>query len=388
MNILYFDCPTGISGDMCMASLIDIGVSLEGIKRELKKLPLRDYRIEVSKEKRHAITGTRFKVRTKDTHPHRTFRDIKDLIGKSRLSRPVKDLSIAIFKNLAQAEGKVHGINPLKVEFHEVGAVDSIVDIVGTAIAISKLRPDKIYSSPIPLGSGWADTMHGKLPIPSPATLEIVKGIPVVPSFINMELTTPTGAVILKTLSCGFGQIPRMTVEKTGYGVGGKDLRELPNAMRAIIGNSAESRERVVVMETNIDDMNPQIAGYLMEKLLSSGALDAFVTGVQMKKSRPGILLTVISEEDKKDRLMDMILRESTSIGVRFHSVERRCLERKTVKVKTRYGTACVKQSLLNGKVVNAQPEYEDCRRLAGKNNVPVKDVMDAARAAAGKIRG
>ena len=382
MKILYFDCPTGISGDMCVASLIDLGADLNRLKKELKKLPLSGYNIEVSREKRHAITGIRFKVRTKDTHHHRTFNDIKKLIEKSALPADVKKTSIAIFRNLATAEGKVHRISPEKVEFHEVGAVDSIVDIVGASIAIKELGVDKIYSSPIPLGRGWADTMHGKIPIPSPATLEIVKGIPVTPSTINMELTTPTGAVILKTLCSGFGQIPEMTVEKTGYGCGGKDFRELPNVMRAVIGKRDADGGRLIVIETNIDDMNPQISGYLMEKLLANGALDVFFTPVVMKKARPGILLTVLADAGKEGALMDMIFTESTSIGVRFHTVERRCLERRFVKVKTPYGVVGVKQSLLEKRVVNCQPEYEDCKAIAGKKNVPVKDVIDAAKAA------
>ncbi|MBI5598902.1 MAG: nickel pincer cofactor biosynthesis protein LarC [Deltaproteobacteria bacterium] len=393
MRILYFDCPTGMSGDMCIASLIDLGVSVEKIKRELKKLRLKDYSIGISREKRHAITGVRFKVRTTETHHHRTFKDIKDLIEKSRLSSGVKDSSLAMFENLARAEGKVHCISPFRVEFHEVGAVDSIVDIVGVAIAIKALGVQAVYSSALPLGSGWVNTMHGKLPVPPPATLEIVKGMPVVPSPIAMELTTPTGAVILKTLVRGFGQMPQMTVERTGYGCGGKDFGELPNVVRAVLGTREEKdeekappgSERLIVMEANIDDMSPQIAGYIMEKLLERGALDVFFTPVVMKKSRPGILLTVLAIEAKKEELTDIIFRESTSIGIRFHPVERTCLERKLLKVRTPYGTVRVKKSLLNGRTVNVQPEYEDCRLCAVKKNAPVKDVISAARAMAGK---
>ncbi len=382
MKILYLDCPTGISGDMCMASLIDMGVDLAKIEGELKKLRVDGYTIKTSREKRHAITGTRFKVSTVESRHRRTFKDIKDLIWGSTLPSRVKELSISMFKNLAIAEGKVHGISHLKVHFHEVGAIDSIVDIVGVAIALNELKVDKVYASPIPLGRGWVNTDHGRLPVPAPATLEVIKGVPVVPSDIEMELTTPTGAVIVKTLASGFGQIPAMTVEKIGYGVGGKDLKELPNAMRAVLGRADGGGQRLTVMETNIDDMNPQICGYLMERLLGEGALDVYFTPVQMKKSRPGTLLTVLAYDKDRDRLMEIMFKESTSIGVRYHTVERRCLERRTIKVKTPYGTVRVKQSLLDDLVVNVQPEYEDCRVIAEKKKVPVKEVIDAAKKA------
>jgi len=395
IKILYLDCPTGISGDMCMASLIDLGADLVAIKKELKKLPVKGYTIKTTREKRHAISGTRFKVVTKREKHHRTFKDIKELIEASLLSAEVKKLSVKIFKNLAVAEGKVHGVPHTKVHFHEVGAVDSIVDIVGVAVAVTGLGIEKVYTSPIPLGSGWVDTDHGRLPIPAPATLEVIRGVPTVPSPITMELTTPTGAVIVKTLASGHGVAPAMTVDAIGYGLGGKDFRELPNAMRAIIGTapapapkkktvkgktSCAEQGPALEIKTNIDDMNPQVAAYLIDRLIKKGALDAYLTPVIMKKGRPGLLLTVLTDEKKKDSLSRIILTESTSIGLRYSPAKRQCLERRIIKVNTPYGTIRVKESLLDGVVVNRHPEFEDCRRAAEKHKVPLKEVMENAR--------
>lgn len=391
MKVLYFDCPMGISGDMCMAALIDMGVDFKMVLRELKKLKADRIDVAVNKEVRHSITGTTFRVRVKESHHHRTFKDIKRLIGESTLDKGVKELSISIFKEIAIAEGKVHGIKPEEVHFHEVGAMDSIIDIVGASIAIRSLKADRIISSPIPLGSGWANTMHGRIPIPAPATVEILKGAPIVSTEIPFELTTPTGAAIIKTVAQGFGPLPDMVIEKTGYGAGKKDFMESANVLRVMLGTAKDERKAhkeragLLVMETNIDDMSPQTAGYLMERLFEAGALDVFFTPVQMKKSRPGVLLTVLTDEERKEGLLDIIFEESTSIGVRTYPVERECLERKVVRAKTPYGVVRVKVSLRGGKVVNSQPEYEDCRELARKKKVPLKKVMEAAKAASSR---
>ena len=381
MRILYFDCPTGISGDMCLASLIDLGVSVEKLKKELKKLNLSGYEIKVTRENRGAVNGVRFKVRSSETHPHRTFKDIKNLIERSGLKKNVKELSVRIFTNLAKAEGKIHGISPLKVMFHEVGAIDSIVDIVGASIALNELDIDEVRASAIPTGSGFVDTMHGRLPVPAPATIEVLKGVPIVPSLIEMELTTPTGAVILKTVSKGFGKMPAMTVKNIGYGLGGKDFRETPNALRAVIGEADASKESsVIVIETNIDDMTPQTIGYLLERLIKQGALDAFITPVQMKKGRPGFLLTVLAGEKEKDKLTEIIFRESTAIGVRHYRAARTCLERKIARVKTPLGLVRVKVSTLGDEIINIQPEYEDCKKIAEKKKLPLREVMDEVK--------
>ena len=386
MKILYFDCPSGISGDMCLAALIDLGADIRKIRKGLKTLLPARVTLSISKEKRHGITGTRIGVRSAEKGAHRTFRDIRSMIEKSALSKGVKDLSIRIFKEIALAEGKVHDMDPMAVHFHEVGAVDSIVDIVGTAIALESIGMDEVRSSPLPLGSGLVHTAHGTLPVPAPATVEILKGVPVAPSNVRAELTTPTGAAIIKTLSKGFCAVPAMRLENVGYGIGSKDFEETPNLVRVMLGKTEGGSEKAVVMETNIDDMTPQTAGYLMERLFESGALDVFFIPVQMKKNRPGILLTIIAGEDKKDVLLDVVFSESTSIGVRCYGVERFCLERREEKVKTRYGTVRVKISIRGGRAVNVQPEYDDLRRIAAKKGVPLKEVAAEARASA--LRG
>lgn len=386
MRILYFDCPTGISGDMCLGALIDLGVDFNMILRELKKLTVDEIDITVKKEVRHSITGTTFRVNLKEAHHHRTFEDIVRIINDSPLSPGVKDLSVAIFREIAEAEGKVHGIPAEKVHFHEVGAMDSIIDIVGAAVAVKSLGVDTVVSSAIPLGSGWADTMHGMIPIPAPATVEILKGVPVLSSGIPFELTTPTGAAIIKTLAKGFGPLPDMTIERAGYGAGKKDFKERANLLRVIVGEgpgvSVARDERLFILETNIDDMSPQLSGYLMDRLLEAGALDVFFTPAQMKKNRPGLLLTALAEERDRQRLLDLIFVESTSIGVRSYPVERACLERKTLEADTGYGKIRIKASYKNGRIVNAQPEYEDCKAAAREHGVPLKQVIDAAKSA------
>ncbi len=391
MKILYFDCPMGISGDMCLGALIDLGVDLRLIMRGLKKLPIDKIDVSVTKETRHSITGTAFRVRLHDSHHHRTFKDIKGIIAGSGLSPEVKKLSAAIFKTIADAEAGIHGTTADKVHFHEVGAMDSIIDIVGAAIALDSLKVSRFMASPIPLGSGWAKTMHGTIPIPAPATLEILKGVPIAASDAPFELTTPTGAAIVKTVSDGFGPMPAMIVEKTGYGAGKKDFKDAANLLRIIVGEApsetdekmaAPSGERLFILETNIDDMTPQVAGYLMERLLAAGALDVYFTAVQMKKNRPAILLTVLADAARKDKLTGIIFSESTSIGVRSFPVERECLSRRVAKVKTQFGAVRVKVSLKDGVIVNAQPEYDDCKALSEKKGAPLKEVMRAAAAA------
>lgn len=392
MRTIYLDCPTGISGDMCLAALIDLGVDFQMIKAELEKLPVDRIDVKIGKAVRHSVTGTTFKVNIEETHHHRTFKDIREMIAKSTLSQPVKETSTAIFKLIAEAEGKVHGIGPDEVHFHEVGAMDSIIDIVGAAVAFDSLKADVIVCSPLPLGSGLVKTMHGTMPIPAPATLEILKGAPIRLSEIPFELTTPTGAAIVKTL-CSFGPMPSMTIEKIGYGAGKKDFKEASNLVRAVIGRSdavsaasVGNAQTLTVIETNIDDMTPQVGAYLMERLLDSGALDVFYTPVVMKKSRPGILLTVLANSTDSQSVIDIILSESTSIGVRSYTVERTCLERKFFKVETTAGTVQVKVSYRGGSPVNVQPEYEECRALAMEKKVPLKNIIDEAKAAFSKM--
>src|SRR3972149_2968597 len=283
----------GISGDMVLGALIDSGLDVSILRRELAKLPLGDYSISASKDERHHITGTNIKVRLKESGHHRTFKEIKNIINKSSLTTKVKVLSTSIFENLAKAEAKVHGCRVDDVHFHEVGAIDSIVDIVGTAIGIEKLGIGQVYASPLPLGSGWVKTSHGRMPVPAPATLELLKGVPVASSPVTSELTTPTGAAIIKTLSLSFGNMPHMEIEGTGYGIGDRSFKEIPNILRLIIGMRTGNTERLIIVETNMDDMNPQIYEYLMSRLFKNGALDVFLMPIQMKKGRPAILLKV-----------------------------------------------------------------------------------------------
>ncbi len=388
MKILYFDCPMGISGDMCLGALIDLGVDAGRILKEIRRLPIERFDVKIGKEVRHSISGTTFRVSHEKTHEHRSFKDIKRILTRGGLSSDVLDLSLSIFSAIAVAEGKVHGIKTEDVEFHEVGAIDSIVDIVGAALALKSLGIDRVYSAPIPLGAGWVTTMHGRLPIPAPATLEILRGAPIAPSTAPFELTTPTGAAIVKTVAHGFSGMPSMVVEKIGYGAGKKDFKESANVLRLIVGSAEEAPadgKKVVVMETNIDDMSAQVAGYLMERLYEKGALDVFFTPVQMKKNRPGMLLTVIADTKDRDLILDAVFSESTSIGVRAYPVERYCLERIAKKVRTPYGEVRVKISVRGNAVVNSQPEYEDCRAIAKEKGVPLKKVIDAARSAAEK---
>ena len=395
-KILYFDCVSGISGDMCLGALIDLGVDLAVIEDGLKKLALDGFKLSVTKEKRSAIVGTRLIVEVAEGAPERSYVDIRGLIEESALDSGVKELSLDIFEIIARAEASVHGVEADEVRFHEIGAVDSIVDIVGSAIAIKSLNIDTIYSSAVPTGTGLVETSHGVMPVPAPATIEILKGVPLEPCGVKAELTTPTGAAILKALamgSGGFGPPPAMTIELIGYGVGSRVLEELPNVFRLISGTAEESgaganKETVIVIETNIDDLSPQIAGFLMERLFEAGALDVWFTPVQMKKSRPGFLLTVLATEDLQRAVMDVIFTESTSIGVRFHTSFREALERTEYEVDTRFGKIRVKAATLASRVVNRQPEYEDLKAASIKSGVPLKSVRDEVMALLSEEKG
>ncbi len=390
-KILYFDCVSGISGDMCLAALIDLGVDLAVIEEGLKGLALDGYKLKTAKEKRSGIEGTRVAIEVSRGAPERSYADIRELITKSALTDEVKGLSLDIFDIIANAEAIVHGVKPDEVQFHEVGAVDSIVDIVGCSIAIKSLGIDEVFSSPPAIGTGVVETSHGVMPVPVPATIEILKGVEIEPTNVKAELTTPTGAGLLKALSKGFGPPPAMRIERIGYGVGSRDLKELPNVLRlysaliedseGVSGAGRGGKEAAVVIETNIDDLSPQIAGFLMERLFEAGALDVWFTPVQMKKSRPGLLLTVLATKECQSAMMDVIFTESTSIGVRYYKCLRETLERTEYEVETRFGKILVKAATLNGRVVNRQPEYEDLKAASKKSGLPLKSVMDEVRA-------
>jgi uncharacterized protein (TIGR00299 family) protein len=387
MKLLYLDCFAGISGDMLLGALIDLGVPEDALRHELSKLKLPGYSISTRRVVKQNISATKFECEQEHEHEHehRSYTEIAGMIEGSELPASVKRKAVSVFRRIGEAEAKIHGVPLERIHFHEVGAVDSIVDIVGACIALEMLGADEVQASPPRLGSGFVETAHGRFPVPAPATLELLRGVPTQSSSETVELVTPTGAALLAEFSTRFGAMPAMSIEKIGYGAGTRDLEKTPNVLRAVVGEAGTSAESDVisVIETNIDDMNPQLFGDVMERLLAAGALDVFFTSIQMKKNRPGTLLTVLCERNDTDRMAELFLTHTTSFGVRVHEAQRRKLSREIVKVKTRYGGIEVKIGRLAGKIVSRSPEYESCKQAATKAGVAVKDVFgEAARAA------
>jgi uncharacterized protein (TIGR00299 family) protein len=389
MKIAYFDCFSGISGDMCLGALVDAGVPLEELKKELRKLPVTGFRLRAKKVARSGISATKVDVVLESggrgRKEARRWDDIRGIIGEASFSSGIKGKGERIFRTLFEAEAKVHGEPFRKVHLHELGAVDCLADVFGTLAGLELLGVEKVYASPLNVGGGSVSTEHGLLPVPAPATAEILKGIPVYSSGDLHELTTPTGAAILKCLSCGFDGLPPLVPQIIGTGAGKRDITGRPNALRLLIGTAhrEEDRKTVTVIETNIDDMNPQVYGHLTEGLFAKGALDVFMTQVIMKKMRPGVRLTVLCGKDKREDLMALILRETTSIGIRWYEASRMTMERVVRKVRTKYGEVRVKVSGLEGIEMKTAPEYEDCRKLAKKKGVPLLDVIEEAKKAA-----
>jgi uncharacterized protein (TIGR00299 family) protein len=382
MTLAYFDCFSGISGDMTLGALVDAGVSIEALRSELAKLNLAGYTITSEKVTRSGLAATKVNViLDQKKQPARHLSDIRTIIESSSLSPAITQKSIAIFERLANAEAAVHGTTPEKVHFHEVGAVDAIVDITGAVIGLELLGVTRIIASPVNLGSGSVPTSHGKLPVPSPAAAELLKGIPVYSSAVSFELTTPTGAAILSTLGSAFGPLPLMKVSRIAHGAGGKDFPDQPNVLRLMIGELAATYEEdtSIVIETNIDDMNPQVYGHLIEKLMKQGAQDVYLTPIIMKKGRPAILLSVLTDRAKTGAVLDTIFRETTSIGVRIQEVERKKLNREIHEVETVYGNVRVKISKRGDEVLTVTPEYEDCRKIAEEKQVPLKQIQEEA---------
>jgi uncharacterized protein (TIGR00299 family) protein len=374
MKILYFDCFSGISGDMTLSALLDLGLPREKLKAELEKLGLGNYSLEISEGSRSGIAALGLEVRVgPQEEQHRHFADIRRMIEDSSLAQRVKDSSLAVFHRLAEAEGKVHKRALEEVHFHEVGAIDSIVDIVGTAIGVDYFRPEAIFSSELPMGRGFVQAQHGRLPLPAPATLEILKGLPVKSVELEGELVTPTGAAIVAALSSKTLPFPAMTVQRVGYGMGKKEFPDRPNLLRLVLGEAPGNylADRVAVLESNIDDMNPEFYDYLMERLFRLGALDVSLSPVMMKKNRPGTLLRVIADEKDTEKLSEAVLQESTSLGVRKYLVDRKKLPREVREVETRFGKVRVKVS----GHLRFQPEYDDCRRIAMEKGVPIQEV-------------
>lgn len=398
MRALYLECSTGISGDMFLGALIHIGVDINDIKEELQKLALNNYSIDAQLVKKNSIQGVKFDVSYSDNQPHRHLKNIEDLINTSSLKQKVKDLSLTIFRRLALAEASIHGTSPEKVHFHEVGAVDSIIDIVGAVIALDILGIDAIYSSPIPLGNGFINCEHGMLPIPAPATLELVKSsfIPVASTELQGELVTPTGAALLATLVRDYGPSPLNYIMNIGYGAGSKDL-PIPNLLRITLGEVTQSledpgntnnditssleKDEVIIIETNIDDMNPEFYPYITEKAFILGALDVYITPIIMKKGRPGNILSILAEPCVLPRITELLLKETSSLGIRYRSEQRYKSYKQKIEVRVFDQTIGVKYTTTKDNVIlNIAPEYEDCKLAAFNSHLPLKTIYDRAR--------
>ena len=381
MMIAYFDCFAGISGDMILGALTHLGVPLNFIEENIRSLPLGDFRLEVSQAVRMNISGQQVKVILdgKDEQS-REYQDIKSLIEKSSLPDTIKGTSQKIFGRLAEVEASIHNCPKERVHFHELGGVDAIVDIVGSALCVEWLGISKIFASEIPMGKGFVNCRHGRLPVPVPATLALLDGVPVYGTGISHELVTPTGAAILTSLCQDFGPMPRMLIRQTGYGVGSRDLKEMPNMLRVVLGEPdfAFETDCVTIVETNIDDMNPEIFGFVMERLYEDGALDVVFIPVSMKKNRPGTIVQVLCKEADRENVVHRILSETTATGVRHYRAERSKLPRKVKEVNTSFGKVRVKEISGPAGRVSVTPEYEDCKRIALEKNVPLKVVYES----------
>ena len=401
MRIAYFDCPSGAAGDMIMGALVDAGAPFEALQGELAKLRLSGFTLERREVMKSAFRATKVEVHVHGEghahderheghpHPHRNLRSILDLIASSGLRPPVKAGAARIFTRLADAEARVHGTSVEEVHFHEVGAVDAIVDVTGACIGLDLLGVDAVHCSALPVGGGFVTGAHGRMPIPGPGTAELLKGFPVVDTGVRRELVTPTGAAILTTLSVSAGAMPPMTVEAVGYGAGTMDL-ETPNMIRVFLGEAAQSggRETIVQVETTVDDMQPQLWETVMERLFEAGALDVYLTPVTMKKSRPGIVLTALCAPEKVTDLSRVLFEESPTIGVRWTAYQRERLDRETVTLATAYGPVPFKVSRLGGRVVTATPEFDEIRRIAKEKGLPAREVLDQARADGRRLLG
>lgn len=393
MRTLYFDCFAGASGNMILGALIAIGVDREKLKQQIRLLDIADFDLEISQVDRSGIKATHIEVKVPREHIHRHLHDIEEIVNDSQLTDAVKHRAVSIFTRLAEAEAKVHGIDIRKVHFHEVGAMDAIVDVVGACIGFEMLGVEKFACSKIHVGSGFAQMEHGKFPIPPPAVAELLKGTPIYSTEIEGELITPTGAAIISTLCDNYGTIPEMIVERTAYGAGTRTYEKFPNVLRMILGNaevrtlvrakyaSQNSTDNLLLLETNIDDLSPQILGYVMERAFEIGALDCWFTPIQMKKNRPATMVSILCEPTKREALTELLYRETTTLGVRIRQVERECVRREIITVNTEFGDVDVKIARLGSEVVNAMPEYDQVRKLAMKNNVAFRIVREAALA-------
>ena len=384
--LAYFDCFSGISGDMTLGALVDLGTPLEWLQQELSRLPLKGFHLTARPVMRNGMTANLLTVEFEDSGHSRDFKKIRALLENCPLSETVKARSLDIFGKLARAEAHIHSCSEEDVHFHELGAIDAIVDIVGTALCLEKLGIEKVVASKIPLGTGFIECQHGKLPVPAPATLEILKDVPVYGTGVAHELVTPTGAAIIASVAESFGPLPLMHIEKAGYGAGQRDLEDRPNLLRVVKGTPADFKtdpgdqlqtDEIIILETCIDDMNPELFGFIMERLFEDGAVDVYWIPVQMKKNRPGTLVQVLCVEAAREKLIRRLLSETTSLGVRYYKAARRLLPRAPHTVRTSLGEVQVKRVKNPDGGVRLIPEYEACRKIALQRKMPLRVVYD-----------
>jgi uncharacterized protein (TIGR00299 family) protein len=392
MKLAYFDCFSGISGDMTLGALVDAGANVEHLRSELAALQVPGWELSAEKVWKNGMAATYVKVRTEEQQKHRSLGAILEILENARLEKSIRGRAAAIFTKLGEAEARVHDVPLEKIHFHEVGAVDAIVDIVGACVGFHVLGIEKFACSALNVGGGTVKMAHGVLPVPAPATANLLQGKPTYSNGVQKELVTPTGAAIVATLCDSFGPQPAMTVSAIGYGAGTADLEGQPNVVRIMIGEEVDATKRpqaeacatgfdeeIAVIEANLDDMNPQIYGYFLERALGAGALDVYTTPVQMKKNRPGTLLTVLCKPQDANNLMSLIFAETTTFGARTYRAQRRVLPREWVKVGTEFGEVRIKVSRVNGRILHVAPEFEDCRKLAVEKNVPLQKVIAEA---------
>jgi uncharacterized protein (TIGR00299 family) protein len=386
VKILYYDCFSGISGDMNLGAMLDLGVDKGYLLEGLESLGIEGYELSVTRDGRKGITGTKVDVIVKNEKgKHRNLKDIENIINGSDLSERVKETSLDIFMQVARAEAKVHGKDIYDIHFHEVGATDSIIDIVGAALCLEFLNVDRVMASPVEVGSGFVTCDHGTLPVPAPATAEILKGIPIKSGIVPFEMTTPTGAAILASVTSEFTDKIQFRLLEVGYGIGGRDT-EIPNVLRVLLGETDEAaaddcdREEALIIECNIDDMNPEMFDYVIDTLLKAGAQDVFLTPVIMKKSRPATTLSVLCSIEDESTIQELLLTQTSTFGTRKYLVGKTMLKRDITEVATEYGTVRVKNAYLRGKKIKSKPEYEDCRRLAEEFGVSIREIYEGIK--------
>lgn len=385
MRVLYFDCCAGISGDMVLGALVDAGLNPDSLRAELARLNLTGWNIRITKVMKQSLAATRLQVETTEDHTHRGLSDIVKLIHDSDLDEKIQKLSENAFTRLAEVEAAIHNKSVDEIHFHEVGALDAIIDIVGSMIGIQLLRIDRVFSSPVHVGTGFVKAAHGEIPVPAPATMALLRNVPVYSRGIEAELTTPTGAAILTTLAEEFGPLPRMNVEAIGYGAASREL-PIPNVLRVFRGTveaGAYEEDTVQLIETNIDNMNPEFFEFVIERLFAAGALDVWTTPITMKKSRPAVTLSVLVNEMDTGKITDIIFTETTTLGVRVQQIHRQKLQRESIVIGTKYGEIRVKIGRLGNEIKNIAPEYDDCKKAADRLGVPLKDIYEEARRAA-----